>query len=179
MKNGLYFIRQNWYTDCEVAECHKTQNINGAKSWTRSTKKYCPFWGKTLGSPSNILRHRCFYPRRLCRPASSGWSGGGIITGYRATVAPEKLGYHITAFINVVLPPERQQAFYEFVKQCASVVECYHVAGAYSMLLKVCFPDTQQLDAFVATIQKYGKTQTQIVFSSIIEHREPGVQEGE
>ena len=104
---------------------------------------------------------------------------GGIITGYRATVAPEKLGYHITAFINVVLPPERQQAFYEFVKQCASVVECYHVAGAYSMLLKVCFPDTQQLDAFVATIQKYGKTQTQIVFSSIIEHREPGVQEGE
>ena len=55
---------------------------------------------------------------------------GGIITGYRATVAPEKLGYHITAFINVVLPPERQQAFYEFVKQCASVVECYHVAGA-------------------------------------------------
>ena len=53
------------------------------------------------------------------------------------------------------------------------------MAGAYSMLLKVCFPDTQQLDAFVATIQKYGKTQTQIVFSSIIEHREPGVQEGE
>ena len=33
----------------------------------------------------------------------------GIITGYRVTVAQEKLGYHITAFVNVVLPPERQE----------------------------------------------------------------------
>ena len=100
----------------------------------------------------------------------------GIITGYRATVAPEKLGFHITAFVNVVLPPERQEAFYDYIRHCSSVMECYHVAGSFSMLMKVCFPDTQQLDAFVVKIQKFGKTQTQIVFSSVIDHREPGVQ---
>ena len=44
------------------------------------------------------------------------------------------------------------------------------------MLLKVCFPDTQQLDAFVAKVQKFGKTQTQIVFSEVMGHREPGLE---
>lgn len=40
------------------------------------------------------------------------------------------------------------------------------------MLLKVSFPDTQQLDSFVAKVQKFGKTQTQIVFSTVVGPRE-------
>ncbi len=101
----------------------------------------------------------------------------GVITGYRAALAPEKLGYHIVAFINVVLHPERQQDFYQCVQQSPCVTECYHVAGPFSMLMKACFPDTQRMDAFMARIQKFGETQTQIVFSSVIDRREPGLTE--
>lgn len=100
----------------------------------------------------------------------------GIITGYQANVAMDKLGYHIMAFVNVVLPPERQKAFYAYIEQCGGVLECYHVAGSFSMLMKVCFPDTSQLDGFVARVQKFGKTQTQIVFSSVLQRRGPQVE---
>lgn len=96
----------------------------------------------------------------------------GIISGYHATVNLEKIGYNIQAFVNVVLPPERQAEFHEFIIKTASVIECYHVAGAYSMLLKVCFADTAKLDAFVAAVQKFGNTQTQIVFSQTIARRD-------
>ncbi len=96
----------------------------------------------------------------------------GIIAGYRAVVDSRKLGYHIAAFVNVVLSPERQKPFFSFIEGCKNVTECYHVAGPYSMLLKVSFPDTQQLDSFVAKVQKFGKTQTQIVFSTVVGPRE-------
>ena len=96
----------------------------------------------------------------------------GVITGYRAVVNPRQLGYHISAFVNVILSPERQKPFFSFVEGCRNVTECYHVAGPYSMLMKVNFPDTQQLDSFVARVQKFGKTQTQIVFSTVVQPRE-------
>ena len=99
----------------------------------------------------------------------------GILTGYRATVSPQKLGYQILAFVNVVLSPDRREAFLSCIRQYPGVVECYHVAGAFSMLMKVYFPDTQQLDAFLAQVQKFGKTQTQIVFSTMIEPRAPEI----
>ena len=96
----------------------------------------------------------------------------GVITGYRAVVNPRQLGYHISAFVNVILSPERQKPFFSCVEGCRNVTECYHVAGPYSMLMKVNFPDTQQLDSFVARVQKFGKTQTQIVFSTVVQPRE-------
>ena len=96
----------------------------------------------------------------------------GVITGYRAVVNPRQLGYHISAFVNVILSPERQKPFFSFVEGCRNVTECYHVAGPYSMLMKVNFPDTQQLDSFVARVQKFGKTQTQIVFTTVVQPRE-------
>lgn len=36
----------------------------------------------------------------------------GIITGYRAQVNPEALGYHIKALINLEVPPEDKKTFY-------------------------------------------------------------------
>lgn len=138
-------------------------------------KKILSLLGQNARIPLKQIAAQVFLSPPAVSARIERLESSGIITGYRAAVAPEKLGLQITAFVNVVLPPERQQAFYSYIEQCDNVVECYHVAGAFSMLMKVCFPDTQQLDAFVAKIQKFGKTQTQIVFSSVIDHREPGV----
>ena len=43
--------------------------------------------------------------------------------------------------------------------------------GNYSMLIKVAFPSTIELDQFIGHLQKFGKTQTQIVFSIPVEPR--------
>ena len=94
-----------------------------------------------------------------------------IIEGYEAKVNPFKLGYHITAFINLDVMPTQKPEFYPFVKACPNVVECNCVTGNYSMLLKVVFPSTMELDTFIGQLQKFGRTSTQIVFSTPVAPR--------
>ena len=95
----------------------------------------------------------------------------GIIKGYHMEVDWFKLGYHITAFINLEVAPEQKKDFYPFIKAYPNVMECNCVTGNYSMLIKVCFRNTMNLDAFIGDIQRFGKTSTQIVFSTAVEHR--------
>lgn len=45
------------------------------------------------------------------------------------------------------------------------------VTGTYSMLMKVAFPSTIELKTFIGRLQKFGKTQTQIVFSTPVQPR--------
>ena len=95
-----------------------------------------------------------------------------IITGYTAKLNREKLGYNITAFISLDLQPPQKETFYPFIKACPNVLECNCITGNYSMFIKVAFKTTQALDGFIGTLQRFGKTQTQIVFSTAVEPRE-------
>ncbi|MGN0514608.1 MAG: Lrp/AsnC family transcriptional regulator [Lachnospiraceae bacterium] len=94
-----------------------------------------------------------------------------IIVGYEAKVNAMKLGYHITAFINLELAPVQKPEFYSFVEACPNVIECNCITGNYSMLLKVIFPSTDDLDNFIGKLQKFGRTYTQIVFSNPVKTR--------
>lgn len=95
----------------------------------------------------------------------------GIISSYEAKINREKLGYNITAFINLEIEPNQKVEFYPYVRSCPNVLECNCVTGNYSMLLKVAFKSTVELDFFIGQLQKFGKTNTQIVFSTPVEHR--------
>lgn len=95
----------------------------------------------------------------------------GIISSYEAKVNREKLGYNITAFINLQIEPNQKAEFYPYARSCPNVLECNCVTGNYSMLLKVAFKSTVELDVFIGQLQKFGKTNTQIVFSTPVEHR--------
>ncbi len=99
----------------------------------------------------------------------------GVIKGYHAEIDWFKLGYHITAFINLEVEPYQKPEFYPFIKACPNVIECNCVTGHYAMLIKVCFSSTMELDTFIGHIQKFGRTSTQIVFSTAVEHR--GIQD--
>ncbi len=103
----------------------------------------------------------------------------GIIKGYHTNVDWFKLGYHITAFINLEVAPEQKKEFYPYIKACPNVMECNCVTGNYSMLIKVCFQSTMDLDTFIGDMQRFGKTSTQIVFSTAVEHRGIQVLENE
>ena len=95
----------------------------------------------------------------------------GVIRGYTLDLDPLQLGYHILAYINLDMQPAQKPAFYPFIAACPNVLECNCVTGNYSMLVKVCFPSTQELDGFIGQLQQFGKTQTQIVFSSPVPPR--------
>ena len=95
----------------------------------------------------------------------------GIIMGYSARISEEKLGYPILAFINLEVQPRQKSEFYPFIEKIPNVVECSCVTGDYSMLIEVLFRTTLQLDHFVSELQRFGRTKTQIVFQTAVEHR--------
>ncbi|MEQ8197265.1 MAG: Lrp/AsnC family transcriptional regulator [Clostridiaceae bacterium] len=93
----------------------------------------------------------------------------GVITGYTALVDPLKLGYNIKAFINLEMSPKLKPEFYPFIEACPNVIECNCVTGKYSMLIKVAYRTTVELDTFIGELQKFGNTETQIVFSTAVD----------
>lgn len=102
----------------------------------------------------------------------------GIITGYHTSINREKLDYHVKAFIMVQLEPSQKSEFYPYVQSISNVIECNCVTGDYSEVMEVVFPSTGDLDNFINEIQRrFGKTSTQIVFSTSVEHRGVKLQE--
>lgn len=95
----------------------------------------------------------------------------GVIKGYSAKIDPVKLGYNVKAFINLEISPKQKPEFYPFIAACPNVIECNCVTGKYSMLITVLYHTTVELDVFIGELQKFGTTQTQIVFSTAVEHR--------
>ncbi len=96
----------------------------------------------------------------------------GYIQGYYTKINPEKFGLTVRAFINLDLEPIQKKDFYPYVRSCPNVVACNCVTGDYSMLLEVLFASTVELDKFINELQHFGKTKTQIVFSTPVEHRD-------
>lgn len=95
----------------------------------------------------------------------------GIIIGYHAQINPFLFGYNIRAFINLEVEPFQKKDFYPFIQAIPNVIECNCVTGDYSMLISVVFQTTVQLDHFINELQNFGRTKTQIVFSTSVEHR--------
>ncbi|KAI4452069.1 Leucine-responsive regulatory protein [Eubacterium plexicaudatum ASF492] len=97
----------------------------------------------------------------------------GYITGFHASINHEMMGYNIKAFITLSVDSGLKDEFLDHMRRCGNVIECNCITGDYAMLLEVVYPNTEELERFVAKLQKYGKTKTQIVFSTAVEHREP------
>ena len=98
----------------------------------------------------------------------------GVITGYSAHVNARKLGKDITAFIGVgISHPKFNPAFAKRIFAMPEVLECHHVTGQDSYLLKVKIENTEKLDEFISvklrTIPGVTRTQTTIVMSSVKE----------
>ena len=97
----------------------------------------------------------------------------GIVRSYQAQLDLNSLGYEIVAFINLSIAPDRRNDFRDWVDGCINVMECHHVTGNYSLLMKAAFANTLEMESFVSKLQAYGSTQTQVVFSTLIEPRQP------
>ncbi len=95
----------------------------------------------------------------------------GYITGFHASINHEMMGYNIKAFITLAVNALLKDEFLDYMNECRNVIECNCITGDYAMLLEVIYPSTEALEEFVAKLQKYGKTQTQIVYSTAVEHR--------
>src|SRR5215216_5589116 len=106
----------------------------------------------------------------------------GVITAYVARVDGRKLGKDITAFIGVGIEhPKHNARFAKRILELSDVLECHHVTGSDSYLLKVVTENTESLDRLISenlrTIPGVTRTHTTIVMSSVKEctHIKPAV----
>ena len=96
----------------------------------------------------------------------------GVIEKYKAVINNEKVGKPISVLINASIKPEKQESFLQFANSADEIVECHHVTGPHSMIMKAYLREMSHLEELVGKIQFYGNTETFIIMSSPIDGKE-------
>jgi Lrp/AsnC family transcriptional regulator, leucine-responsive regulatory protein len=99
----------------------------------------------------------------------------GVITGYSALLDTRKLGCDITAFIGVLTShPKSIGDVEQRIESRAEVLECHHVTGSYTLLLKVKTANTTTLEELIShlrSIEGVSRTETMVVLSTHTERQ--------
>ena len=130
-------------------------------------------------TPLKVIAEQVFLSSPAVSARIERLESAGYILGYQAQLSCAAMGYQIKAFINLEIETSQKPEFYPYIEGCPNVMECDCVTGDYSMFIKVCFHTTQELDQFINHLQQFGRTRTQIVFSTPVEHRGVPVAEPE
>lgn len=95
---------------------------------------------------------------------------GGVIRGYQALIDGKKVGKDITAFIGVSVGNQRDiDKFASQMLRYADVLECHHVTGEESFVLKVKAANTGALEKLlgqIRSVEGVTRTVTKVVLST-------------
>ena len=95
----------------------------------------------------------------------------GIIKGYYTEIDNSIFENVIKCYIEIEVSPTLKDELYKMLNESRQVIECDRVTGEYSLISKVVFKNTVEMDKFINMLQHFGRTRTQIIFSSIINRR--------
>ena len=103
----------------------------------------------------------------------------GVISGYHAILDARRLGLDITAFIGVIIShPSILGRFESQLTALDGVLECHHVTGEYTLLLKVKTQNTSSLERLISQIRALdgvARTETMVVLSTHTERVQVGL----
>ena len=95
----------------------------------------------------------------------------GVITGYTALLAPEALGYPITAFVRLKYPLGNYKPLRDLLDTTPEIIEAHHVTGDDCFVLKVLARSMSDLERLAGKITGLGSITTSVVYSSPLAHR--------
>lgn len=94
----------------------------------------------------------------------------GVITGYHAMVEARAVGLDVAAFIGVaVRSPAAVTTVLGWVEDEPQILECHHVTGGYTLLLKAKTRNIRALDLLIGrirSIEGVKSTETMVVLST-------------
>jgi len=100
----------------------------------------------------------------------------GVITGYRATMDPIRIGRDHVAFVEVRLSDTREAALAAFnaaVRAIAEIEQCHMIAGAFDYLMKVRTSDMaayrRVLAERISTLPHVAHTSTYVAMQAVKE----------
>jgi Lrp/AsnC family transcriptional regulator, leucine-responsive regulatory protein len=115
--------------------------------------------------------------RRVCLSASSTadrlrrLADGGVITGYTALLAPEALGYPITAFVRLRYPLGNDKPLRDLLSTTPEIIEAHHVTGDDCFMLKLLARSMTDLERLAGKLAGLGAITTSVVYSSPLPRR--------
>lgn len=95
----------------------------------------------------------------------------GVIRGYRAEVATDRVGLPITAFVRMRARGEGCAVIGERVRDIAEVVEANRITGEDAYVIKVVARSVEHLEDLLDRLMPFGETVTAIVLSSPVTGR--------
>lgn len=100
----------------------------------------------------------------------------GYIRAYVAILDERKLGHDITAFVEIFVEhPKFEKAFIGAASALDEVLECHHITGEFSLLLKVRVPDMAAFRRLLIeklnTLRGVRQTRTVMVLATAKEQR--------
>lgn len=96
----------------------------------------------------------------------------GVIGGYTVTINRPSDRMYVDALISLSVAPSKHDSFLELLQNSREVLQCYHVTGAYTFLVKVSCGSMPELEHLILQFQKLGTTSTQIILSTPVDHRD-------
>jgi Lrp/AsnC family leucine-responsive transcriptional regulator len=101
----------------------------------------------------------------------------GVLRGYHASVAPEALGYPISALMSVFLTDRAKvEVVNDALAAISEIEDCWFVAGEESYVIKVRVQDVAGLEHLIGAINQVvgvARTRTTVVLSTKFEARVP------
>lgn len=96
---------------------------------------------------------------------------GGVITGYTALLAPEALGYPITAFVRLRYPLGNYKPLHDLLGTTPEIIEAHHVTGDDCCMLKLLARSMTDLERLAGKLAGLGAITTSVVYSSPLARR--------
>ncbi|HEX7479319.1 MAG TPA: Lrp/AsnC family transcriptional regulator [Polyangiales bacterium] len=97
----------------------------------------------------------------------------GFVEGYHARLNARRLGLDVTAFISVwTSHPRVIKDFEKHLSEFDDILECHHVTGDPTLLLKVKTRNTQSLERLISALRSINgieRTETNVVLSTLVE----------
>jgi Lrp/AsnC family leucine-responsive transcriptional regulator len=97
----------------------------------------------------------------------------GVITGYRAEIDPNALGYPLTAIVRVRPAAGQLRRIAELAAEIPQIGECHRITGEDCFYIKLHLRSINELADLLDRFLVYGQTNTSIINDSPIPHRDP------
>jgi Lrp/AsnC family transcriptional regulator, leucine-responsive regulatory protein len=95
----------------------------------------------------------------------------GVIRAYRAEINLTKLGRGLHVYLRAVVQPKDYARFRKAVETMEEVLECYHVTGEESFLLRAAVTAVPSLETLIEKLSVFGLTKTAVILSTSLDRR--------
>ena len=94
------------------------------------------------------------------------------VIGEQIDVDRRQLDSNITGFILVAPEPDKYERFCRFCEKTPAILSHSHTIGIFNAVLRFAVRDTQELDAILSSIKRYGNSQTSVELGLYFDHKD-------